>query len=118
MAEPLKTIIVGAGHRSLIYASLAEIKPEKMQITGLVEPNELRRKAVRERFGIPEERCFESVEELIKVPKFADAAINGTMDSIHVSTTIPLLKAGYDVLLEKPFAVNEKEARHSLKKIF
>ena len=111
MAEPLKTIIVGAGHRSLIYASLAEIKPEKMQITGLVEPNELRRKAVRERFGIPEEKCFESVEELIKVPKFADAAINGTMDSIHVSTTIPLLKAGYDVLLEKPFAVNEKEAR-------
>jgi predicted dehydrogenase len=28
-----------------------------------------------------------------------------------VKTTIPLLEAGYDVLLEKPFSVNEEEAR-------
>ncbi len=35
--------------------------------------------------------------------------INGTMDSLHVKTTIPLLKAGYHVLLEKPFAINEAE---------
>ena len=33
------------------------------------------------------------------------------MDHIHVATSIPLLKAGYDILLEKPFAVNEEEMR-------
>lgn len=111
MTQPLKTIIVGGGHRSLIYASLAETHPEKMQITGVVEPNPLRREAIAARFDLPESRCFESVDELVAVPRFADAAINGTMDPIHVSTTVPLLKAGYDVLLEKPFAVNEEEAR-------
>ncbi len=31
------------------------------------------------------------------------------MDQDHVPTSIPLLKAGYHMLLEKPFAVNEKE---------
>ncbi len=108
---PLKTIIVGGGHRSLTYAELAEIESDKMEIVGVADPDEHRRSSIAKRFGIPEDRCFESAEELAAAPKFADAVINGTMDHIHIQTTIPLLKAGYDVLLEKPFAVNEKEAR-------
>ena len=109
--KPLKTIIVGGGHRSLTYANLAEIESDKMEIVGVADPDEFRRKTIAERFGIPADKCFESAEELAKAPKFADAVINGTMDHIHVDTTIPLLRAGYDVLLEKPFAVNEDEAR-------
>ena len=46
---------------------------------------------------------------MTRVPRLADFAINGTMDHQHVETTIPLLEAGYDVLLEKPFATNETE---------
>lgn len=110
--QPIKTVIVGAGHRSLIYASLAELKPQKMQIVGVVEPDEIRRDSVAKRFDIPPEHCFESVEQFEKYPKFADAAINGTMDDLHVKTTVPLLKMGLDVLLEKPFAVTEEEARY------
>ena len=33
------------------------------------------------------------------------------MDRQHVPTTLPLLERGYDVLLEKPFAVSEQELR-------
>ena len=62
-------------------------------------------------FGFPKENCFDSALELSRVPKFADAVINGTMDEQHVETSIPLLKKGYDMLLEKPFATNEKEMR-------
>lgn len=109
--KPLKTIIVGGGHRSLTYAALSEIESDKMEIVGVADPNEVRRISIAKRFNIPEDKCFASAEELASVPKFADAVINGTMDHIHVETTIPLLKAGYDVLLEKPFSVNEKEAR-------
>ena len=109
--KPLKTIIVGGGHRSLTYAELAKIEKDKMEIVGVVDPDDNRRKSIAKEFNIPEERCFKTVEELVEVPKFADAVINGTMDHIHVETTIPLLKAGYDVLLEKPFSVNEEEAR-------
>ena len=39
----------------------------------------------------------------------ADAVINGTMDNQHVDTAVPLLKAGYDMLLEKPLAIHEDE---------
>lgn len=109
--QPLKTIIVGGGHRSLTYANLANIESDKMEIVGVADPDENRRNSIAKLYNIPAERCFESAEELAKAPKFADAVINGTMDHIHVETTIPLLKAGYDVLLEKPFSVNEEEAR-------
>ena len=109
--KPLEAVIVGGGHRSMNYAELSVIDPSMLKITGVADPDENRRKMIAEKFSIPEEHQFCSSEELAKVPKFADAVINGTMDHIHVETTIPLLKAGYDVLLEKPFAVNEKEAR-------
>ncbi len=109
--KPLEAVIVGGGHRSMNYAELSVIDPTMLKITGVADPDENRRKMIAEKFSIPEEHQFCSSEELAKVPKFADAIINGTMDHIHVKTTIPLLEAGYDVLLEKPFAVNEKEAR-------
>ncbi len=109
--KPLKAVIVGGGHRSMNYAELSVINPAKLKIVGIADPDANRRKMISEKFSIPTEHQFETAEALASVPKFADAVINGTMDHIHVKTTIPLLKAGYDVLLEKPFAVNEKEAR-------
>ena len=115
MNKPLETVIVGGGHRSLIYAGLSDIKPEMMKIVGIVDPNEFRRKSIAEKFSIPEENIFTNVEEFTARPKFADAVINGTMDHIHVETSLPILKAGYDILLEKPFAVNESEMRELVK---
>lgn len=115
MSKPLTAVIVGGGHRALIYAGLAEKCPEKLKIVGVAEPNEFRRNSISQRFNIPPEHCFSSVDELTSVQKFADAAINGTMDHIHVKTSIPLLESGYDILLEKPFAVNEKEMRELVK---
>ncbi len=115
MNSPLKVVIVGGGHRSLIYAELSEIKLDMMQIVGIVDPNEFRRNSIAERFSIPEENKFSNVDDFVSREKFADAVINGTMDHIHVETSLPILKAGYDILLEKPFAVNEAEMRELVK---
>lgn len=109
MNEPVRVVIVGAGHRSLLYASYAKQHPEEMQIAGVVEPDAERRALVAKQYDLPPERCFADVNELVKAERFADAAINGTMDELHVETTIPLLHAGYDVLLEKPIGVHEAE---------
>ncbi|NSW90427.1 MAG: Gfo/Idh/MocA family oxidoreductase [Firmicutes bacterium] len=107
--KPVTAVIVGAGHRALAYAGYALTNPERLKIVGVADPNELRRKKVAETFNFSEEYCFSSAEELASKPRFADAAINGTMDHQHVPTSIPLLKAGYHILLEKPFATNEEE---------
>ena len=105
----LTGIIVGAGHRALGYAELAKIKGESLKIVGVADPLPERRKYTREYFSFGEDMCFESAEELAARGKLADVIINGTMDQQHVATSIPLLEAGYDMLLEKPFAVNEAE---------
>lgn len=105
----ITAIIVGAGHRAVGYAELAKIDPDKLKIVGVADPLPDRRKYCREYFGFSEDMCFSSADELAKHGKLADAVINGTMDADHIATTIPLLAAGYDVLLEKPFATNMKE---------
>lgn len=107
--KPVTAIILGAGHRAMAYADYAYKNPEKLKIVGVADLDEFRRNLVREKFGFPKENCFKSAEELANAPKFADAVINGTMDEQHVETSIPLLEKGYDMLLEKPFAVNEEE---------
>ena len=107
--KPVTAIILGAGHRAMAYADYSVAHPDELKIVGVADPDEYRRNFVRERFGFPENQCFASAEELASVPKFADVVINGTMDEIHVETSIPVLEKGYDMLLEKPFAVNEEE---------
>lgn len=107
--HPVKAVIVGCGHRSMIYASYAKLHPDELTIVGAADPSEKARRAAAETFGLPNERLFDSAQALAAVPRFADAVINGTMDEEHVRSSIPLLRRGYVILLEKPFAVNEAE---------
>jgi predicted dehydrogenase len=109
MAKQVTAIIVGAGHRGLCYAEYALKHPDEFRIVGVADPNEFRRKQAAEIHGIPPEMCFETAEELAARPKFADAVINGTMDRYHIPTSLPLLEAGYDLLLEKPIAPTADE---------
>ncbi len=107
--QPLKAVVVGAGHRSLVMADYARKHPEALQIVGVADPNPLRREQVARIYDLPAQRCYQTAEALAQEPKFADFAINGTMDHQHVPTSLPLLAAGYHLLLEKPFATHEKE---------
>ena len=109
MSARLSAVIVGAGHRSLVYASYAQQRPEELEIVGVADPNALRRQQVKALYDLPPERCFETAEKLAAASRFADLIINGTMDHQHVPTSLPLLAAGYDILLEKPFATDEQE---------
>lgn len=106
---PVTAIIVGAGHRAQVYASYALEHPDELAIIGVADPMELRRRQIAETYGLSPDACFSSAEELIGCGKIADVIINGTMDRDHVPTSIPLLELGYDMLLEKPFAIDEEE---------
>jgi predicted dehydrogenase len=105
----LNAVLVGLGHRALLYGSYALEHPEALEVVGLADPDEGRRTRAAAMFGVPVECCFCTAQELAARPAFADVAINGTMDRQHVPTTLPLLQAGYDVLLEKPIAPTRAE---------
>ena len=109
MDKLITAVLVGAGNRADVYASTSLRHPDKLKIVGIVDPDPVRRGLMRDKYNVPEENCFSSVDDFVKREKFADAVINGTMDHLHVRTSVPVLRAGYDLLLEKPFAVNEDE---------
>ena len=111
MKKPITAIIVGGGHRSFIYADYSIDHPDDLKIVGIADPDKSRVADAVKKYGIPEENCFESAQELAKHGKLADVIINGTMDKVHVETSIPLLECGYDMLLEKPFAVSKDEMK-------
>ena len=62
--KPVTAIIVGAGHRALVYSQLALTNPEQLKIVGVADPNPVRRKHCMETFGFGEDMCFESAQEL------------------------------------------------------
>lgn len=109
MSRQITAIIVGAGHRALLYSLYALQHPEELKIVGVADPDPIRRRKTAEMHNFGEEMCFASAEDLASRPKLSDAVINGTMDTQHIPTSLPLLRRGYDMLLEKPFAVNETE---------
>ena len=51
--KPVSAIIVGAGHRALIYADLALSHPELLKIVGVADPNPVRRENEEKRYCKP-----------------------------------------------------------------
>ncbi len=101
MAVP-KVILIGAGSRGRdVYAAYA-FETEKLNIVAVAEPNDQRRNLVADKLRIPQNRRFKDWKELLSLGKVADGAIIATMDNLHVEPSIEFMKAGYDILLEKP----------------
>lgn len=105
----IRIAIVGFGDRSEQYSKYVLKNPQNAEIVAVVDPNDVRREYARNMFGIPEKYVFDSYEDFIKQGKIADCVINGTMDELHISTSIPLLKLKYDLLLEKPITNNAED---------
>ena len=108
-SSPLTAVVVGAGHRSLVYSRHSKAHPEDLRIVAVADPRPERRKIFVDEYDLPESACFETAEDVARAGRIADVVINGTMDAQHVPTSVPLVEAGYDILLEKPFATNEEE---------
>src|SRR5262245_10204928 len=105
MSAPVEAVMVGAGNRGArVYGAYAQARPGDVRFVAVVDPDEARRNSFAESHGIPIDRQFERWEELVARPKLVNTAFNATLDGTHHASTLALLEAGYDVLLEKPIA--------------
>lgn len=104
----MKLALIGAGQRGMIYAEYAYYK-KNVQIAAVVEPHEVRRAIAAEKFGIPKDNCFASVDKFFAKGKICDAVILATMDKDHFGHAMAALDCGYDILLEKPISPDPKE---------
>jgi predicted dehydrogenase len=108
--SPLELVAIGAGGRGYrAYGQYAERHPDELRFVAVAEPDDLRRRRFAEAHGIAPECQFRSWEDLVSRPQLAGGAVNTTMDRSHHPSTLALLAAGYDVLLEKPMATTPAE---------
>ena len=102
--------VVGAGSRGDTYARLAQATG-RCRIVAIAEPDTGRRQRFAERHGLPEHAVFTDWTELADAGRGADAVVIATQDRLHLEPSVVFLGQGYHVLLEKPMAPNEAEAR-------
>ncbi len=110
-------VIAGAGSRGrLTYAPYSKQFPGEMKLVAAAEKIPERLREIRQDYGLSEEQCFSTVEEMFAQPKMADMAFICTQDADHVRHACLALEKGYDLLLEKPVAGDVDACRKLLEK--
>jgi predicted dehydrogenase len=108
MATPLRFGILGAAR----IAPMALIQPARRfaeaQVAAVAARDPARARAFAQKHAIP--RVHESYDALLADPEL-DAIYNPLPNGLHAEWTIRALRAGKDVLCEKPIASNAGEAQ-------
>ena len=110
--HPIQAILIGAGQRGReAYGPYALQHPDEIQFVAVAEPDPVRRGSFARQHNISPENQFESWEALLEQPQYGQAALICTQDQQHTAPTLAALRAGYDVLLEKPMATTLEECQ-------
>jgi len=106
----MKVAFAGAGYIINIHARAAQVQ-QGVELVAVVEKFSDKAAVLAEKFGIPNQ--FETVEQLLKWGN-VDALVIGTPNFLHAPQAIAALEAGVHVLVEKPMAMNVREAEKML----
>lgn len=107
MNDTKKVVIIGAGARgNRVFADLISRHDTGFETVGVVETDPGRRRAFQDRYSIPDENAFATLEDFLTAPRIGDIVFICTPDPTHYSVCRAVSEAGYDILLEKPIATN------------
>lgn len=101
---PLQIAILGCGSRGRTYAGIVASFGNRYRITAATDPVALRCEAIAKLVPSHEIRTFSSADDLFAAGRLADVLIIATQDADHFKHASAALRAGYDILLEKPAA--------------
>ncbi|MGN1262047.1 MAG: Gfo/Idh/MocA family protein [Candidatus Enteromonas sp.] len=104
----LRFAILGFGNRGRLFADFIQKDPGA-EIVAVVDNAESARKAAKELYGIKEENIDSSADAFFARGKIADAIFLCTQDADHYDMAMKAMALGYDLCLEKPAAITEKD---------
>lgn len=112
MKETITIIVIGAGNRGTVYSNYALERPDLCKVVAVAEPIDARREIIAKAHGIPDSACYKDWREIAaSKEKIADAVMITTLDREHVEPAVAFSNLGYDMLLEKPMAVNAEDCQ-------
>ena len=110
MDQPVQLMLFGAGNRGAdSYGRYALQHPDEVGFIAVAEPDPIRREKFSRDHQIPPDRQFNTWQEALEAKVPADAVLDATQDEMHHDSAIAALRAGYDILLEKPIAPTLQE---------
>lgn len=102
--------LLGAGNRGLdTYATIAQKEFDDVKFLCCIDKDQERLLQFQKRFGVSEEALYKSSEAFFEKPKQSDLLIIATHDISHYALAKKALMKGYDLILEKPVALNVGE---------
>lgn len=110
--KPTSIVAIGVGNRMRTYMHYVQDHPDRARLVAIVEPDDIRRKAMADKFAIPLERQYSDYKEYFKNPVPADVAFICTPENKHYEPAILALEQGMHILLEKPVAQTYDECLH------
>ena len=109
-SNPISVAVVGVGvfgrNHARVYKEL-EQQGEAVRLLGVVDPDVNRADAVAREFGC---KAFGSVQQMLTTHSEVQAASVAAPTVHHLAVARELMKAGVDVLIEKPLAATLAEA--------
>lgn len=109
MMDKIKIAILGFGQRGFVYANIIQAHQAEMELVAVCEINPVKKPLIMQMFNIAEENYYTDYKEMFKKGKIADILVISTMDQDHYHQAMEALDLGYDIMLEKPIAVNKHE---------
>jgi predicted dehydrogenase len=106
----MRIAFAGAGYIINIHAQAAQAQQD-VELYAVVEKYSDRAAALAQKFQIKNQ--YETVEQLLKAGK-VDALVIGTPNFLHAPQAIAALKAGVHVMVEKPMALNARQAERMI----
>lgn len=103
MSKPLRAGVVGAGIMGLNHARVLKLLPD-VELVGVVDPD-----AERRRIAAGHGPTFDTVDALIR--EGVEAAVVAAPNHLHREIGLALIEAGVHVLIEKPIAPTEADAK-------
>ena len=103
--------ILGYGDRSERYSEYALSHPDELQVIAVIDIAKHKLEKAKKVFGLKDDMLFSSLDGFLSKNIKCDFVINGTMDQLHYETSVKLLKAGYNLLLEKPVTAKPAELK-------
>ena len=108
---PTSIVAIGVGNRMRTYMHYVESHPDIARLVAVVEPDPIRRNAMGDQFGIPEQYRYKDYHDFFKNPVKADVAFICTPEREHFEPCMEALRLGLHVLLEKPVAQTYEQCR-------
>jgi predicted dehydrogenase len=102
----MKIAFAGAGYIINIHAKAAKAQKD-VELAAVVEKYSDKAAALAKKFRIKSQ--YETVEQMLKTGN-VDVLVIGTPNFLHAPQAIAALKAGVHVMVEKPMAINTREA--------